>query len=117
MCACASASAIPGSKDLVTGHVLHDFAKADHDWLEPLLGAIADEAPYLAEGANDKFQSRVAHALQADAEETLESSPRRARRPRPAARSLSTGKKTEPPAAQGSLAGQAPPLVRLVMAD
>ena len=51
MCACASASAIPGRKDRVTGYVLHDFAKADHAWLEPLLGAIAEEAPYLAEGA------------------------------------------------------------------
>jgi PTH1 family peptidyl-tRNA hydrolase len=56
----------PGRKELVTGHVLHDFAKADHDWLEPVLGAIAAEAPYLAEGAGDKFQSRVAHALQAE---------------------------------------------------
>ena len=54
----------PGRKELVTGHVLHDFAKADNAWLEPLLGAIAEEAPYLADGAADKFQSRVAHALQ-----------------------------------------------------
>jgi peptidyl-tRNA hydrolase, PTH1 family len=52
----------PGRKDLVTGHVLHDFAKADHEWLAPVLGAIAAEAPYLADGADDKFQSRVAHA-------------------------------------------------------
>ncbi len=59
----------PGRKDRVTGHVLHDFSKTDHDWLEPLLGAIAEEAPYLAEGASDKFQSRVAHAVQAEAEE------------------------------------------------
>jgi peptidyl-tRNA hydrolase, PTH1 family len=55
----------PGRKDRVTGHVLHDFAKADQDWLEPVLGVIAENAPYLAEGAGNKFQSRVAHALQA----------------------------------------------------
>lgn len=55
----------PGQKDLVAGYVLHDFAKAEHEWLEPLLGAIAAEAPFLAEGANDRFQSRVAHAVQA----------------------------------------------------
>jgi PTH1 family peptidyl-tRNA hydrolase len=64
----------PGQKDRVSGYVLHDFAKSDHAWLEPLLGAIAANAPYLAEGANDKFQSRVAHAMQAEdggaAEET-----------------------------------------------
>jgi PTH1 family peptidyl-tRNA hydrolase len=59
----------PGRKDRVTGHVLHDFSKADHAWLEPLLGAIAENAPYLAEGANDKFQSRVAHAVQSEAAE------------------------------------------------
>lgn len=56
----------PGRKDLVSHYVLHDFAKADTAWLKPLLAAFAAEAPYLAEGAVDKFQSRVAHALQAD---------------------------------------------------
>ncbi|MGH6748497.1 MAG: aminoacyl-tRNA hydrolase [Methyloceanibacter sp.] len=66
----------PGAKDLVTGHVLRDFAEAEHDWLEPLLGAIAAEAPYLAEGANDKFQSRVAHAMQPEPEEAENPAPR-----------------------------------------
>lgn len=66
----------PGAKDLVTGHVLRDFAKAELVWLEPLLGAIAAEAPYLAEGANDKFQSRVAHAMQPEPEETEKPAPR-----------------------------------------
>jgi PTH1 family peptidyl-tRNA hydrolase len=65
----------PGHKDRVSGYVLHDFSKADHDWLEPLLGAIAANAPYLAEGANDKFQSRVAHALQAEAGSAAEDKP------------------------------------------
>ncbi len=54
----------PGQSDRVKRHVLHNFAKADRAWLEPLLGAIAAEAPRLAEGAVDKFQSRVAHAMQ-----------------------------------------------------
>jgi PTH1 family peptidyl-tRNA hydrolase len=58
----------PGRKDQVSGYVLHDFAKADHDWLEPLLGAIAEAAPHLADGANDKFQSLVAHRTQEDSE-------------------------------------------------
>jgi PTH1 family peptidyl-tRNA hydrolase len=66
----------PGRKDLVSGYVLHDFAKADHDWLEPLLGAIAAEAPFLAQGANDKFQSRVAHTLQAEEDAEAEPAPR-----------------------------------------
>jgi PTH1 family peptidyl-tRNA hydrolase len=91
----------PGSRELVTGYVLHDFAKADHAWLEKLLGAIAEEAPYLAEGANDKFQSRVAHALQADTE-APEPAPAREK---PAPRSKeSAGTKDEKPAPEGTLA-------------
>jgi PTH1 family peptidyl-tRNA hydrolase len=53
----------PGQSDRVKGYVLHNFAKADRAWLDPLLAAIAAEAPYLAEGTFDKFQSRVAHAM------------------------------------------------------
>jgi len=51
----------PGQRERVVGYVMHDFAKADEAWLEPLLAAIADAAPYLADGANDKFQSQIAH--------------------------------------------------------
>ena len=69
----------PGRKDAVSGYVLHDFAKADYAWLEPLLGAIAEAAPHLAEGANDKFQSLVAHKTQAHDEDTP--APRAERKP------------------------------------
>ncbi|MGH6826732.1 aminoacyl-tRNA hydrolase [Methyloceanibacter sp.] len=58
----------PGSKELVTHWVLNNFVKSDREWLEPLLGAIAKAAPDLAEGANDKFQSLVAHAMHMEAE-------------------------------------------------
>jgi peptidyl-tRNA hydrolase, PTH1 family len=85
----------PGRKDRVSGYVLHDFSKADYAWLEPLLGAIAEEVPYLAQGANDKFQSRVAHALQTEAE-----SPPKAK-PAPRRKEAAPDKKAEP---QGSLA-------------
>jgi len=54
----------PGDRERVVGHVLNDFAKTDLEWLEPLLAAIADAAPYLADGANDKFQTQVAHKMQ-----------------------------------------------------
>ena len=54
----------PGQSHRVKGYVLHNFAKADSAWLEPLLGAIAAEAPLLSEGTVEKFQSRVAHAMQ-----------------------------------------------------
>jgi peptidyl-tRNA hydrolase, PTH1 family len=93
----------PGRKDRVSGYVLHDFSKADHDWLEPLLGAIAANAPYLAEGAIDKFQSRVAHALQAEAGSAAEDKP--APRAKPAPRRSkpdAAGKDRKP--AEGTLA-------------
>lgn len=49
----------PGEKARVTGHVLGDFAKADHEWLDPLLSAIAASAPSLIEG-DARFASDVA---------------------------------------------------------
>ena len=53
----------PGEKSRVTGHVLGDFSKADQDWLEPMLAAIASEAPYLAQTDHNRFQTAVAHKL------------------------------------------------------
>jgi PTH1 family peptidyl-tRNA hydrolase len=44
---------------MVPVHVLHDFAKADRDWLIPLLDAIGDNAGLLAEGKDAAFASRV----------------------------------------------------------
>ena len=57
----------PGAKELVHGYVLHDFAKADSDWLEPLLDAIAGAAPRLAGGDDARFLTDVARTLQGDA--------------------------------------------------
>lgn len=49
----------PGDKDLVHGHVLSDFHKAELKWVEPLLEACADAAPLLALGEDEKFQTEV----------------------------------------------------------
>jgi PTH1 family peptidyl-tRNA hydrolase len=50
----------PGSKERVLGYVLGDFAKADRDWLAPLLDAVADAAPLLAAGKAEDFMTKVA---------------------------------------------------------
>ena len=50
----------PGHKDRVHGYVLHDFAKSDEDWLDPLLEAVADAFPLMAEGEPERFMTRVA---------------------------------------------------------
>jgi PTH1 family peptidyl-tRNA hydrolase len=86
----------PGRKDQVVHYVLQNFAKADHAWLEPLLGAIAHEAPFLARGENDKFQSRIAYTMQTEDEPVAEAKPERksSKAPEPA---------PKPP--EGALAG------------
>jgi len=53
----------PGHKDAVPDYVLHDFSKADQDWLEPLLQGIADGAAALAQGDGARFQNAVALRL------------------------------------------------------
>lgn len=50
----------PGRKELVAGYVLHDFHKADQDWLEDLMRGIADGAGHLADGDAGKFMNAVA---------------------------------------------------------
>lgn len=41
-------------------HVLRNFSRAERAWLDPLLEAVAEAAPLLAEGRDDHFMSRVA---------------------------------------------------------
>ena len=50
----------PGSPDRVPSYVLHDFAKADQEWLKPLIAAIVEAAPYLAADDDPGFMNRVA---------------------------------------------------------
>ena len=56
----------PGARELVNGYVLHDFAKADHGWLDPLLTAIGEHAPLLAKGDDATFMNRVHLAVSGD---------------------------------------------------
>jgi PTH1 family peptidyl-tRNA hydrolase len=53
----------PGVKEMVHGHVLGDFAKADREWLDVLLDTIADDAGLLAKGDDNSFMNRVTLAL------------------------------------------------------
>ncbi len=56
----------PGVKDAVAHYVLHDFAKVEYQWLEPLLDAMAASAPFLAKGDAARFLSQVALKLRAE---------------------------------------------------
>jgi peptidyl-tRNA hydrolase, PTH1 family len=50
----------PGVREQVMPHVLGDFARADREWLLPVLDAVADSAPLLAQGRPEEFMTRVA---------------------------------------------------------
>ncbi len=52
----------PGDKALVHSHVLGDFGKRDHIWLDPLLDAVADEAAWLI-GDHARFLNNLAATL------------------------------------------------------
>ncbi|HEY5107870.1 MAG TPA: aminoacyl-tRNA hydrolase [Caulobacteraceae bacterium] len=49
----------PGDKDLVYGHVLSDFHKAELDWVNALIDACADASSLLAAGEDEKYQAEV----------------------------------------------------------
>jgi PTH1 family peptidyl-tRNA hydrolase len=50
----------PGHKDRVTGYVLGNYAKSEIDDLTDMLGAVAAEVKWLAEGNDARFMSEVA---------------------------------------------------------
>lgn len=54
----------PGHKDRVTSYVLGNYAKAEIEPLTDMLGAIAAEASWLADGNDARFMSEVALRLQ-----------------------------------------------------
>lgn len=62
----------PGHKDAVSGYVLHDFAKAEMVWLEPLLDAMAEAGGALLAGKPELFMTRVSRAIQAEPEPKAE---------------------------------------------
>ena len=53
----------PGNKHMVQPHVLSDFAKADKEWVAPLIDAIADNIELLVRGEEGSFQNKVHLAL------------------------------------------------------
>ena len=93
----------PGVKEAVPHYVLHDFSREDQAWVEPLLDAIAANAPLLAEGKDPTFANRLHAALNPD-EETAGKPPRRPESQKSAARPVaetSPEPKPEGPLARG----------------
>ncbi len=90
----------PGVREAVAHYVLHDFAKVEYEWLEPMLDAMAAFAPFLAKGDAARFLSQVALKLRESddsaSKATSEPSDARKSSERPPASKLGKG--------QGSLA-------------
>ncbi|MGL4196830.1 MAG: aminoacyl-tRNA hydrolase [Allorhizobium sp.] len=59
----------PGDKTKVHNHVLGDFAKADAEWLDPLLEALADNAEMLVRGEDSQLMNKLALATGGKAED------------------------------------------------
>lgn len=72
----------PGHKDAVAGYVLHDFAKADADWIENLLRGISSGAALLASGEDAKFLNMVAMRM-TPPRQTTDTRPRQVEPPSP----------------------------------
>ncbi len=93
----------PGQKELVSPYVLHDFAREDRAWLEPLMETLGREAPRLAEGDAEGFMSAVALAVRP---------PKPPKPPRPAA--ADAGDAAAAPAERGQSSGSRPFVTKLL---
>ncbi len=49
----------PDDRACVTNHVLNDFSRADSDWLDPILDAVAANFDLIVTGDDEKFVNRV----------------------------------------------------------
>ena len=49
----------PGYKELVMGHVLSDFDRAELSWVKALIDACADALSFLAAGEDERYQAEV----------------------------------------------------------
>ena len=83
----------PGHKDRVPGYVLHDFAKADQDWLDDELRGISDGIAELVAGHGDKFLNAIA----------LRTAPARSSTAKPAKPAPAKAEETAPPDSRSAL--------------
>src|SRR5690606_18256698 len=80
----------PGDRHQVTSYVLSPFARADQEWLGPLLETIADNAELLVRREPDRFMDRISTAAPARAPARARSHVHQAR-PKPAPQVPETG--------------------------
>lgn len=69
----------PGHKDRVPGYVLHDFGKADQEWLDDVLRGSSDGAAALVAGDSGKFMNAVALRVAPPRSSTTKDKPAKAK--------------------------------------
>ena len=84
----------PGHKDLVHGYVLHDFARIDMDWLDPVLDAIAESLPHLVLSDQGRFMTEIARLTREEDDEKNAAEPAKAAKPAAAAPKHPAGEST-----------------------
>jgi PTH1 family peptidyl-tRNA hydrolase len=75
----------PGHKDRVPVYVLHDFAKADQEWLDDMLRGISDGIAHLADGDTGRFLNAVSLRLAPARSSTTKPKPKPTAQPEAAA--------------------------------
>ncbi|MGB3897807.1 MAG: aminoacyl-tRNA hydrolase [Mesorhizobium sp.] len=77
----------PGAREMVHNYVLGDFSKADREWLDVLLDAVADDVGLLAKGDDNSFMNRITLALRDKLQPTGpdDTPPPKGPKPKPAA--------------------------------
>ena len=53
----------PGDKARVAGHVLKDFAKSEHDWVERMVCGVGEYFPLLVRDEDSTFMSKMASVV------------------------------------------------------
>ena len=96
----------PGDKARVTSHVLGDFSRADRQWVDRELAAVADELPALLDGRASDFMSRVAQAVNPPRDSAKDAPADQSRTPPKGAPAPET-KNTGPETAMGSALARA----------
>jgi PTH1 family peptidyl-tRNA hydrolase len=98
----------PGNRDAVAHYVLHDFARADREWLDPLLAAIAQSLPSLLGGQDAKFMNDVGRVARPQAGAKAADAPKAAQASAPVPDTKSAPAKSAPVAkkqAEPAMAG------------
>jgi len=104
----------PGVREMVHGHVLGDFARADDEWLDVLLDSIADNADLIARGDESGFMNHITLALRDKLQPTGEDDTPPPKTPKPAAKAQSHIRQARKPQVPGVKVPESGPMAAML---